>query len=272
MGVRLSAGRGLTEHDGAGHPQVLLVNRTLARSGILGPNPIGKQVYALGNSPWEVVGIVEDVHQFGLDREADPQIYVDFRQQPPPTPNAGPGPPPAPYFVVRTTGDPFAVASSLRALVQELEPQATVDNINTLEQIVSNSLLRPRLYALVLGVFAGVAVALAAIGIYGVMAYSVAQRTREIGIRMALGARRGNVMALVLVRSVALTSAGMAAGLLGAAAVTRYLEAMLFGVTPLDPATFAAVALLFAVVALFASYVPARRATNVNPLVALRCE
>jgi putative ABC transport system permease protein len=141
-----------------------------------------------------------------------------------------------------------------------------------MDQIVSNSLSRPRLYAVLLGVFAGIAVALAAIGIYGVMAYSVAQRTREIGIRMALGAQRGQVVRLVLRQSIALTTIGTVAGLCAAAAITRYLQGMLFGLTPLDPSTFAAVALLFSAVATVASYVPARHATSVDPLVALRCE
>jgi putative ABC transport system permease protein len=273
MGVRLVAGRMFEDQDGAGRPQVLLINQTLARSGFLGDHPIGKQVYAMGRTPWEIVGIVSDVRQFDLDQEPDPQIFVDYRQEPPPPPMfAGQGPPPAPYFAVRTTDEPFAVASSVRSIVRELEPQATVDNIATMEQLVSNSLSRPRLYAVLLGLFAAVAVALTAIGIYGVMAYSVTQRRREIGIRMALGAQRGNVMALVLVQSVVLTAIGIVLGVGGAFAVTRYLAQMLFGVTPLDPATFVVVSLLFASIAALASFVPARRATQVDPLVALRSE
>ena len=275
MGIRIVAGRGFGDQDSAGRPQVLLINRTLARSGILGDNPIGKQIYALlvGQMPWEVVGVVDDVHQFDLDREPDPQIFIDYRQEPPPpVPRLAGSPPPAPYFAVRTDGSPMPVAADLRRIVQEIEPQAAVDNVATMEQIVANSLARPRLYAVLLGIFAGVAVALTAIGIYGVMAYSVAQRTREIGIRMALGAYRHDVMRLVLAQSVAVTAIGIIAGVAAAAALSRYLRGLLFGLTPLDPSTFVGVAVTFAAIAVAAAYVPARRATNVDPLVALRCE
>jgi predicted permease len=273
MGVRIIAGRGFADSDGAGRPQVMLINQTLARSGFLGENPIGRSIYALGRAPWEIVGIVEDVRQFDLDQDPDPQVFIDYRQEPPPPPQfAGQGPPPAPYFAVRTNGEPLALAASMRSLVRELEPQATVDNIATMEQLVSNSISRPRMYAVLLGIFAGVAVALTAIGIYGVMAYSVAQRIREIGIRMALGAQRADVMGLVLGQSAVLTALGIFLGLTGAAALSRYLDKMLFGLKPLDPATFIAVSLFFGVVATLASYVPARRATKVDPLVALRCE
>ena len=141
-----------------------------------------------------------------------------------------------------------------------------------MDDIVSNRIARPRMYAVLLGIFAGIGVALAAIGIYGVMAYSVSQRTREIGIRVALGAQRSEVVGLVLNQSLVLTVVGIALGIAGAAAVTRYLEGLLFGLTPLDPATFIGVSVMFAAVALVAAYVPARRATRVDPLVALRCE
>jgi len=274
MGVRLVAGRMFNQQDTAGRPQVMLINQTLARSGFLGEHPIGRQIYALGRAPWEIVGIVSDVRQFDLDQDPDPQIFIDYRQEPPPPAPlpAQAGPPPAPYFAMRTGDEPLAVAARIRSIVRELEPQATLDNIATMEQLVSNSIARPRLYAVLLGVFAGVAVALTAIGIYGVMAYSVAQRIREIGIRMALGAQRGDVMRLVLGQSLVLTAFGIAAGIAGAFAVTRYLQQMLFGLTPLDPATFVTVALTFGVIAALAAFVPARRATRVDPLVALRCE
>jgi len=275
MGVRLIAGRMFNEQDVAGRPQVMLVNQTLAKSGFLGEHPIGRQVYAMGRAPWEIVGVVSDVRQFDLDQDPDPQIFIDYRQEPPPPIPAAQlavGPPPAPYFAVRTGDDPLAIAASMRSIVRELEPQATLDNIASMEQLLSNSFARPRLYAVLLGIFAGVAVALTAIGIYGVMAYSVAQRIREIGIRMALGAQRGDVMGLVLRQSLVLTALGIAAGIAGAFGVTRYLQQMLFGLTPLDPATFVAVAAAFGVIATLAAFVPARRATRVDPLVALRCE
>ena len=147
-----------------------------------------------------------------------------------------------------------------------------MDNIATMDQIVSNAMSRPRLYAVLLSIFAGVAMMLAAIGIYGVLSYLVAHRAREIGIRMALGAQRFRVVALVLRQTAVLTVVGVVVGVIGAAALSRYLEGLLFGLTPLDLTTFVAVVVMFAAVAMLASYVPARRATRVNPLVALRSE
>ncbi|HYR89847.1 MAG TPA: FtsX-like permease family protein [Terriglobia bacterium] len=147
-----------------------------------------------------------------------------------------------------------------------------MQNVSTLEQVVANSIAGPRFYAVLLGIFGGVAVVLAMIGIYGVMAYAVAQRTREIGVRMALGARRSSVLALVLRQGLVLAGIGIVIGICGALAATDYLKSMLFGLTPLDPVTFAGVAVLFACISLLASYVPARRATKVDPLVALREE
>ena len=270
MGTEVIAGRGFGDPKGA---RVVLINRALARSGFLGDNPIGQQIYTIGQEPWEIAGIVEDVRQYALDRQPDPQIFFDLRQlQTMRFLNGGAWPGRADYYAVRSSGDPMAIVSTVRGILTQLEPQATIENIATTEQIVSNSISRPRLYAVLLGIFAAVAVALAAIGIYGVMAYSVAQRVREIGIRMALGAERANVMGLVLGQSAILTAAGIAAGLAGAAAVTRYLERLLFGLTPLDLTTFIGVAILFGLVAAVATLVPARRATRVDPLVALRCE
>jgi putative ABC transport system permease protein len=176
------------------------------------------------------------------------------------------------YYAVRIDADTAPVIANVRHLVRELDPEAGVFNVASMEQLVASSIARPRMYAVLLGLFAGVGVVLAAVGIYSVLAYSVTQRTREIGIRMALGAPRSAVMRLVLGQSVGLTVIGIALGVAGAAAVTRYLEGMLFGLTPLDPMTFVAVSLMFAAVATLASWVPARRATHVSPLIALRYE
>jgi putative ABC transport system permease protein len=269
MGIRVIAGRPFGDSDGAGQPQVLLINRTLARSGLLGDHPIGQRVYAMGMAPWEIIGIVDDVRQFGLDQQPGPQVFVDIRQLYGPNAARIGGPT---YFAVRTMGDPAAAATAIRGVVSRLDPTATVDNVATMEQLLSNSVVRPRLYAVLLGMFAALAATLAAVGIYGVMAYAVTERTREIGIRVALGARRSDVMTLVLGQGALLTAIGIALGVFGAAAVTGYLRTMLFGLTPLDPPTFIAVSVAFAAVALLATCVPARRATRVDPIVALRCE
>ena len=266
--IPVIAGRSFGDDDRSGQPQVMLINRTLANSGLLGQNPLGKQVYALGTEPWEVVGIVEDVRQSSLTEPVAPQIFIDYRQVARDEPMTGVGL----YFAIRTEGDPASLVSSVRDIARQLDSRTMVENIAPMVQLVSNSIARPRAYAVLLGVFAAVAVFLAAGGIYSVMAYLVTQRTREIGIRMALGAGRPRVLALVLGQSFVVTIAGVAVGIGGAAALTRYLEQLLFGLTAVDPMTFVAAALLFSVIATLAAYAPARRATRVDPLIALRSE
>jgi putative ABC transport system permease protein len=175
-------------------------------------------------------------------------------------------------FVIRTTGDPRRYVPLVREAVQRLDPAIGVDSIEPADRLLAASVARQRFYATLLAVFAGVAGVLAAIGIYGVLAYSVVTRTQEIGVRMALGAERGQVMALVMRRGVSLAAIGITVGLIGAFAGARYLQSMLFGIEPRDPATFAGVAIMFAVVAAAAAYLPARRATRVDPMVALRID
>jgi putative ABC transport system permease protein len=306
MGIRVVRGRGFRDGDSAGQPQVMLINQALARTGFLGANPIGTHIYISGPvtfdprildptraapGPWEIVGIVDDVHQDDLGEEANPQIFVDYRQLPGPS-----GPPGSPlYFAVRTDTAPTGTAasgtapaatagsagaagvtgvvtSSIRPFARQLDPLALVEAVEPMTQLVASSMARPRFFTALMGVFAALAVALAAIGIYGVMAYAVVRRTREIGIRMALGAGRARVLRLVLGQSLLLTVIGIIAGVMGAAAASRYLEGFLFGLTPLDPATFAAAALAFAAIATVAALVPARRATRVDPLISLRSE
>lgn len=265
MGVRVVEGRGFRDGDGADRPRVMLINRALARSGEFTGNPIGQRFYTLGDQPWEIVGIVDDVHQFGLDREPGPQIFIDFRQ----SPGAGLN---GVFFAMRTDGRVPVPAADVRRVALQLDPLAAVNPVATMEQLLSNTMSRRRLYAVLLGVFAAGALALAVIGLYGTMSYSVAHRTREIGVRMALGAPRQAVLALVLRQSLLIAAAGIALGLAGAAGLTRYLSGMLFELTPLDPATFSVVVALFAAVAALASLVPARRATRIDPQVALRTE
>jgi putative ABC transport system permease protein len=268
MGIKVVAGRGLTDRDRAGQPRVLLINETLARRDFPGENPIGQQVYAGADAqPWEIVGVVADVRQTSLDREAGMQVFAEYSQWP--------GEvifPLGPYFSVRTRSHPMATIAQVRESARQLEPEAGLFNVATMEQVVSNRLSRPRLYTTLLGIFAMIAVALAAVGVYGVMAYSVTRRTREIGIRIALGAQRREVIALVMRQGLVWNGIGLAAGLAGAMALTKYLESLLFGVTPLDPRTFVAVSLVLFAVATLATLLPARVATRVSPLGALRAE
>jgi len=262
MGVRIAQGR--TFSSGEPARREALVSRTFANSGFFDGPALGRQIYT-GNTSWEVVGIVEDVRQFQLDQPPGSEMFVvDFITAPP-----GFG---GTYFAVRTSGAPMAISAEVRSIVRQIDPAATVDNIATMEQIVSNAVSGAWLYAVVLGAFASVAVALAAIGIYGVLAFIVTHRTREIGIRMALGARPAAVVSLVVRQSAVQIVVGVFAGLGGAAMLSRYLEALLFGVTPLDTLTFVIAGVVFALVALAAAYGPARRATQVDPLVALRAE
>jgi putative ABC transport system permease protein len=276
MRIPIISGRGFAEDDGAGRPGVVVINDALARRSFAGMNPLG-QIVLFGppghRMPLEIAGVAGNVRQFGLDRAPEPQYFMDIRQVP--TDPAFRGPPLFPvgvYYTVRTTANAGAVLGGIRTIARQLDPHATPSDVATMEEIVSNSMTRPRMYAVLVGVFAAVACALAVIGLYGVMAYSVAQRTREIGVRVALGAGRRDVMRLVLRRSLALTAVGIAIGIGGAAGLTRYLESLLFGLRPLDPATFTVVACTFAAVAMLASYLPAQRAASVDPLVALRYE
>ena len=276
MGIPIVAGRGLTEADGEGRPGVVVINDALARRSFAGGSPLG-QIILFGppghRVPLEIVGVAGNVRQFGLDRAPEPQYFMDIRQVPTdPAFRAPPLFPVGAYYSVRTPADAGAVVAAARAIARQLDPHATLADVATMEQIVSNSITRPRMYAVLVGVFAAVAFALAIIGLYGVMAYAVAQRTRELGVRVALGAGHRDVMRLVLRRSLLLTTGGIAIGVAGAAGLARYLESLLFGLRPVDPATFAAVASAFAAVAMLASYVPARRAATVDPLVALREE
>jgi predicted permease len=263
LGLRIVEGRSFSRGEAGRHEA--LITRSFARSGFFDGPAIGSRIYSGRSYVWEVVGILDDFRQFSLDRRGGSEFYIlDFVPAPP-----GLG---GTYFAVRVDTDPVALASSLRSIVRDLDPAATLDNVATMDQIVSNAMSRPRLYAVLLGIFAAVAMILAAIGIYGVLSYVVAHRAREIGIRMALGAQSLQVLAVVLRQTTMLTVIGVAVGLAVAVTLSRYLEGLLYGLTPLDPTTFLAVVVMFCAVATLASYVPARRATRVDPLVALRSE
>ena len=270
MGIRVIAGRPFDQGDGGSAPRVLLINRTLARRDFPDGRAVGTTIYiARDPAPWEIIGVVDDVRQSGLDREPLPQMFLNLSQWDAPQVPVFPA---GAYYAVRTAGAPLLAIGHVRDIVRQLDSRASLENVATMDQIIANRMTRPRMYAVLLATFAAIAVALAAAGIYGVMAYSVAQRTREIGIRVALGARPGSVLGLVMGQSALLSVAGVVIGLAGAMWTTTYLQGLLFGLTPLDPATFAGVALLFLAVATVASYVPARRATTVDPSVALRAE
>jgi len=266
MGVPLAAGRTFAPGDGAGRPKVLLINRTLAASGALGRAPIGQHVYALGNERWQVVGIVEDVKQTGLTDAPAPQIFIDYRQVGDDEEMAGIGL----SFSVRSLPGQAPDIPTLRGMIRTVDAGLLLENIAPMEHLVAASVSRPRFYAVFLGIFAAVAVALSATGIYALVAFTVEQRTREIGIRMALGASRRRVVGLLLCESLAFSIVGLLLGLAGAAALTRYLRQLLFGLTPLDVGTFIAVTLAFGTLAVLAALLPARRAATVDPMVSLR--
>jgi putative ABC transport system permease protein len=259
MGMRIVAGRGMRQDDG----RVVLLNETLARSGFLGPQALGQQVFVAGHpDPFDVVGIVRDVRQYGLDQEPDPQVFVDARQLPPGNPS--------PYYAMRVDGAPISYVSSVRDAVREIDASAVVNNVATMQQVVSNALSRPRLFAVLAATFGIVGGLLAAIGVFGVTAYAVGQRTRELAIRLALGARPLELLLLVMRQGIGATIAGLILGVIGSVALSRYLQGVLYGITPLDPTTFAVASLLFLVAAVLATLIPARRINRVDPVIALR--
>jgi putative ABC transport system permease protein len=270
MGIPVLSGRGFADSDGPGRPRVMLINEALARRDFADRNPVGETVFInYFPEPWQIVGVVGNVRQFGLNVEPQPQFFIDMRQWTDVDALVFPA---GAYYAVRTHGEAESIIPSVRAIVRQMDAQASLFYVAPMAQVVASTTSRPRLYAVLLGLFAMVGLGLAVIGVYGVMAYSVAQRTREIGIRVALGAGGIQVIALVVKQSAALTAIGIVLGLSGSAMLSQYLEGLLFGITPLDPATFAVAAALFALVATLAAYGPARRATAVDPLIAVRAE
>lgn len=282
MGMSVLAGRGLESTDMASATPVVVVSRTVARRYFESASPVGQFVdwYVRDAAPVQVqvVGVVEDVRHQSPGCEACADVFIAYPQllaleQRWGGESAGRGTSLGYLsFAVRTAGDPAAMTPIVSRLVAAVDPNAGVDAMIPMDRLVSTSVAGPRFYAVLLGIFGVVAGLLAAIGVYGVLAYAVMQRTQEIGVRMALGAQRAQVLALVLRQGVALTMTGLALGLAGAIAGAGVLQGMLFGITPLDPQTFIVVAVLFGLVATLASYIPARYATKVDPMVALRNE
>ncbi len=263
MQIPLLKGRQFSSQDGRDTPGVIIVNDAFAQSVWPNENPLGKR-FTVGfeKEPREIIGVVGNIKQTTLDARTRPAMYMPHLQAPSPVMT----------ILVRTTGDPLAIASSVREQLRAIDKDVPVTHIQTMAQVFSASVAQQRFSMLVVGLFSGLALILATVGIYGVMAYSVTQRSHEIGVRMALGARTSQVLKLILKDGMALALLGVAIGLAAAFALTRLMTTLLFGVTPTDAATLIVVPLTILVVALVACYIPARRATKVDPLVALRYE
>jgi putative ABC transport system permease protein len=269
MGIPIARGRGIEPRDVAGAAQVVVLSESAVRKYFPNENPIGQWITLGWRRPdgqpkagGEVVGVVGDVKTFGLAREAVPEIYLPYAQLPVGSMDV----------LVRTSVPPMSLGPAVEQTVHELDPDIPVARLRSLEDVVSRSISQPRFYMLLLGLFASMAVLLAALGIFGVISYAVTQRSREIGIRMALGAHPGSVMRLVLSSAAVLIASGIGIGLAGALALSRSLSSLLFNLSPTDPSTLAGVAVLLGAVALLASYLPARQATRVDPLLTLRSE
>jgi putative ABC transport system permease protein len=268
MGIRVVKGRGFTDQDRAGAPGVILITETAARQFFPGEDPIGKHIvvdYGNGRGKkmeGDVIGIVADVKQSSLATATLPQFWAPYDQWPMSSFNV----------VMHTSRDPQAVVADARRAIKEIDPDLALSQIKTLDQVLAESVAQPRFYMTLLAVFAVVAVLLSAIGIYGVIAYLVGQRSREIGIRLALGASPGAVVGMIARDGAMMTAAGVGLGLMGAFLLTRFMKALLFGIVPSDPVTYLAVTVMLAVVAFAASCVPALRAARVDPALAMRAE
>jgi len=267
MSIPVRAGRDFTAQDSASSQGVIVVNETAARTFWPRGDALGKQITVPGEGPkgaLTVVGVTGDVRQTSLGRAPQPEIFLNYAQ---------PGPAwPWLVLVIRTTGDPAVLSGAIRSLAQSVDRDVPLTQVRTMDDVLSGTLAQPRVYTLLLGFFAALALVLAAVGLYGVVSYTVTQRLHELGIRMALGAERRDVVRLVLRQGLGLTLAGTVIGLAGGLAVTQLLTRALPGVQPGDPVMFAAIVLLLIGVALTASYLPARRGSRVDPVVTLRYE
>jgi len=267
MGIPIVRGRDFTDQDKPDSKDGVVISEKTAQHFWPGEDPIGKRLKpgsSASNTPWrEVIGIVKDVRQNDLIAPPKMQMYLNYRQLKDIPANA---------LVVRTSIEPMALAGSVRNAIWSVDKDQTVADIDTMDHIVAEAVARQRFSMVLLGVFAALALVLASVGIYGVMSYSVAQRTREIGIRIALGARRGDVLQMTIKQGLKLVGTGMILGLAAAFLLTRVLQTLLFGISATDPITFFGISLVLLAVAILASYIPALRATKVDPLVALRAQ
>jgi len=260
--MQLQKGREFENTDGADAPMVAIVDDRLAAQYWPGEDPIGKRISSNGDEgPWaSIVGVVRHVYRSGPKSEGEPQIYFPFRQrtQTPMT------------YALRTTVDPLSITRTVRGVVSAIDPDLPIARVASMATLESSALARDRFNALILAIFAGTALLLAAIGLYGVMAYLVSQRQGEMGIRMALGSRPGDVARLVIGDGMRMALAGIVVGTLASLVLSSALEGLLYGISPTDPVTYAVIAATLAIVALFASALPARRATKADPASALR--
>jgi putative ABC transport system permease protein len=271
MKMSIRRGRAFIEADSAGAPLAIIVNETYARQTFPNTDPIGQSLTVEGTLVYQIVGVVNDIKQFGLGAPAPRTVFVPVEQVDDRL-MRGARQFVTMKFAVRTSGDPLALGAVVKQEMLKVDPSLPLTNVRSLEQIMGRSLAQQRFNSMLLGLFAAIGLLLAAIGVYGVISYVVTQRTHEIGIRVALGARAGDVLKLIVGKGLALAFAGVALGLAASFALTRLMEDFLFGVKPTDPLTFGSVALLLIVVALVACYVPARRAMKVDPMAALRVE
>ena len=266
-GTPVLSGREFLESDKADSRPVVIVNAAMAKKFWPNENPIGKQV-GLGNPTYplmNIVGVAADVKHISLREDPGPEMYVPYTQKPYPSMSMM-------YVVLRTKMNPASIAAPAREAIHSVDPDLPIAEVMTLSTIRDNAMAQPRFLMLLLASFGVLALVLACIGMYGVISYSVMQRTSEIGVRMALGAQRGNIFKMVLSQGARLAILGILIGLVAAFGFTRLMESFLYGVPPTDPLTFVGVSLLLALVALLACYLPARRATRVDPLIALRYE
>ncbi|HLW97068.1 MAG TPA: ABC transporter permease [Candidatus Acidoferrales bacterium] len=274
MGITLQRGRWIRDEDNENSPVVIVIDDVFARTYFPNEDPLGKRVnLALFGVPVEIVGVVGHVKQWGLDADAksaiEAQFFYPFMQLPS---NMTPLVAANVAVVLRTTGDPTATVEPVRRTVHQLDPREVIYSVETLDEIVSNSFAARRLSMILLGIFSALALLLSCLGIYGVVSYAVTQQTREIGVRLALGAQQRDVMRLILGQGAKLSLIGVGLGVAAALVLTRLMAALLFGVSGTDPLTFSAVAFILFSVALLACYIPARRAMRVDPMVALRHE
>jgi putative ABC transport system permease protein len=264
MGIPLLKGRLFTDHDNADSPRVVAIDETLARQFFPNQDPLGRhlQIPDASRPAREIVGVVGAVRDTGFDQQPQPTIYFPYLQTGDQTMS----------LVVRTDSQPAAILPSIKGAIWAVDKDQPIFNVKTMDEIISGVVSAQRLAFVLLGIFAFLALALAAVGIYGVTSYSVSQRTHEIGIRMALGARESDMLRLVVGHGLTLAVVGVALGAAGALVLTRFLASMLYGIRPTDPLTYLGVSLLLTAVAMVASYIPARRATKVDPMEALRYE